>query len=180
MEIRKSGSSVLNGVQENKSNETEKKSEKSLATGIASAKDSFESSSSSNQENSGRKQLGAAQQQAASKFNYKAFGNNGSTSQNSGRTYEDAKNSGLAARLGHNKESNEADSKKQLPNGVTVADIKNSPAQTEQTSAAVNDAQQKLNGNGHTNYRDALDQEVARRRQDFVMVGGRSAMDRAY
>ena len=105
---------------------------------------------------------------------------NGTSSQNSRPTYEDAKSSGLAARLGHSKESNEADSKKELPSGVTVADIKNSPGQAEQSSVAVGDAQQKLNGNGRTNYRESLDQEVARRRQDFVRYGGTSALDRAY
>jgi hypothetical protein len=178
MEIRKSSSTVFNNVQNASTSETEKKTEKSLTKGIASSKDSFEVSSSSNQENSGTKQLGAAQEQEASKFNYKDFGNNG-TSQNSRPTYEDAKNSGLAARLGHNKEASEADSKKELPNGVTVADIKNSPGQTEQSSAAVKDAQQKLNG-GRTNYRESLDQELARRRQDFTMMGGSSAIDRAY
>ena len=75
MEIQKSSSRVLNVVQENKSAETEKKSDKSLATGIASAKDSFEVSSSSNKENSGTKQLGVNEQQEASKLNYKDFGN---------------------------------------------------------------------------------------------------------
>jgi len=177
MEIRKSGSTVFNGVQNNSSAETEKKADKSFARGIASSKDSFEVSSSSNQENSGQKDLSAAQQQEASKMNYKDYGSNGSASQNSRPTYEDAKNSGLAARLGHNKESNEADSKKQLPNGVTVADIKNSQTQTtEQTSDAVKDAQQKLNGG--TNYRNALDQELAQRRSDYSMLGGMSPMDK--
>jgi len=179
MEIRKSGSTVFNGVQNNSSAETEKKADKSLARGTASSKDSFEVSSSSNQENSGQKDLSAAQQQEASKMNYKDYGSNGSASQNSRPTYEDAKNSGLAARLGHNKESNEADSKKQLPNGVTVADIKNSAGQAEQSSAAVKDAQQKLNGGTTTNYRESLDQELARRRQDFTAQGGSSAIDRA-
>jgi hypothetical protein len=177
MEIKKSGSSVLNVNQENSTTETEKKSEKSLARGISSAKDSFEVSSSSNQENSGKKELGAAQQQEASKMNYKDFGNNGTTSQDSRTRYEDAKNSGLVARLGHSEQGNAANSK-QLPNGVTVADIKNSQTQTEQTSDAVKDAQQKLNG-GSTNYRESLDQELARRRQDFTMHGGSSAIDRA-
>jgi hypothetical protein len=177
MEIRKSSSTVFNGVQNSSTNETEKKADKSLARGVASSKDSFEVSSSSNKENSGEKNLSASQQQEASKFNYKDFGNNGSTSQNS-RTYEDAKNSGLAARLGHSKEQSETDAKKQLPNGVTVADLKNSPGQTEQTSDAVKDAQQKLNG-GRTNDRDALDQEVARRREDITAHGGSSAIDRA-
>ena len=124
MEIRKSNSAVSTVTQESTSSES-KKSEKSLARGIGSAKDSFEVSSSSNQENSGTKQLGAAEQQEASKMNYKDFENNGTSSQNSRPTYEDAKNSGLAARLGHNKEqASDADSKKQLPNGVTVADLK--------------------------------------------------------
>jgi hypothetical protein len=176
MEIRKSSSTVSTATQESTSSESEK-STKAKSVGIASLKDSFEVSSSSNQENSGTKNLSTAQQQEASKFNYKDSGNNGSASQNS-RTYEDAKNSGLAARLGHKKEANEADSKKQLPNGVTVADLKNSPGQTEQSSAAVKDAQQKLNG-GRTNDREALDQEVARRRQDVVAHGGSSAIDRA-
>lgn len=177
MEIRKSSSTVLNNVQNTSTSETEKKTEKSLTKGIASSKDSFEVSSSSNQENSGTEKLDAAQEQEASKFNYKDFGNNGTSSQNSRPTYEDAKNSGLAARLGHNKEASEADSKKELPNGVTVADIKNSTGQTEQSSAAVKDAQQKLNG-GSTNYRESLDEELARRRQDFTGVGGSSPIDR--
>jgi hypothetical protein len=178
MEIRKSNSVVSTVTQESTSSET-KKSDKSVTRGISSAKDSFEVSSSSNQENSGTKQLSAAEQREASKSNYKDFGNNGSTSQTSRSTYEDAKNSGLAVRLGHNKETSEPDSKKELPNGVTVADIKNSPAQTEQSSVAVKDAQQKLNGDGRTNYRESLDQELARRRQDFTGVGGSSAIDRA-
>jgi hypothetical protein len=177
MEIRKSNSIVSTVTQESASTESEK-SVKARSAGIASAKDSFEVSSSSNQENSGTKNLSTAQQQEASKFN-KDPENSGSTSQNGRATYEDAKNSGLAGRLGHNKESNEADSKRQLPNGVTVGDIRNSQTQTEQTSAAVSDAQQKLNGD-RTNYRESLDQELARRRQDITMMGGSSAMDRAY
>lgn len=175
MEVGKSGS-VIQTQRESTANESEK-SVKAKSTGIASLKDSFEVSSSSNQENSGTKQLGAAEQQEASKVNYKDYGNNGTSSQNSRPTYEDAKNSELAALLGHNKEGNEVDSKKQLPNGVTIADIKNSTGHAEQSSAAVKDAQQKLNG-GTTNYRDSLDQEVARRRQDVVMHGGSSAIDR--
>jgi hypothetical protein len=176
MEIRKSSSSVLNGVQNN--SETENKADKSPSRGIGSAKDSFEVSSSSNQENSGTKDLSTAQQQEASKFN-KDSETSGSTSQNGRATYEDAKNSGLAGRFVNNKESSEADSKKQLPNGVTIADLKNSAGQVEQSSAAVKDAQQKLDGDGRTNYRESLDQEVARRRQDITAHGGSSAIDRA-
>ena len=177
MEIRKSSSSVLNVVPENSTTETEKKSEKSLARGIASAKDSFEVSSSSNQENSGKKELGAAQQQEASKMNYKDFGNNGTSSQNSRPTYEDAKNSGLVDRVGHKKEENDSKSDR-LPNGVTVADLKNlnSPNGSERTSDAVKDAQGKLAGGRYS--REALDQELAQRRQDYSMLGGSSPIDR--
>ncbi len=177
MEIKKSSSSVLNVVQENSTTETEKKSEKSLARGIASAKDSFEVSSSSNQENSGKKELGASQQQEASKMNYKDFGNNGTTSQDSRTRYEDAKNSGLVAQLGHSKrESNPRTDR--LPKGMTADDIKNlnSPIGSEQTSDAVKDAQQKLNGS--TNDRDSLDQELAQRRSDYSRFGGSTPIDR--
>jgi hypothetical protein len=179
MEIRKSNSVVSTVTQESTSSESAK-SVKGKSNGIASAKDSFEVSSSSNQENSGTKNLSTAQQQEASKFNYKDPGNNGSTSQNSRSTYEDAKNSGLSSRLGHSKEQSEADSKKQLPNGVTVGDLKNSAGQAEQSNVAVKDAQQKLNDGGRTNYRESLDQELARRRQDVTMMGGSSALDRTY
>ncbi len=177
MEIKRSSSSVLNVVQENSTTETEKKSEKSLARGVASAKDSFEVSSSSNQENSGKKELGAAQQQEASKVNYKDFGNNGTASQDSRTRYEDAKNSGLAARLGHSKQESDPRTDR-LPKGMTADDIKNlnSPISSEQTSDAVKDAQQKLNGG--TNMRDSLDQELAQRRSDYSMFGGSSPMDR--
>ena len=176
MEIKKSSSSV-NVVQENSTTETEKKSEKSLARGIASAKDSFEVSSSSNQENSGKKELGAAQQQEASKMNYKDFGNNGTASQDSRTRYEDAKNSGLVDRLGHSKKESDPRADR-LPKGMTVEDIKNlnSPIGSEQTSDAVKDAQGKLAGDKYS--REALDQEVAQRRQDFTQLGGMSAIDR--
>ncbi len=177
MEIRKSGSSVLNVNQENSTTETEKKSEKSLARGIASAKDSFEVSSSSNQENSGKKELGASQQQEASKMNYKDFGNNGTASQDSRTRYEDAKNSGLVAHLGHAKQESDPKAER-LPKGTTVEDIKsfNSPIGSEQTSDAVKDAQQKLGGGRYS--REALDQELAQRRSDYSMFGGSSPMDR--
>ncbi|HEY7160118.1 MAG TPA: hypothetical protein VH815_02620 [Acidobacteriota bacterium] len=178
MEIRKSNSVVSTVTQESASSESAK-SVKNKSNGIASVQDSFEVSSSSNQENSGTKQLGENEQQEASKFNYKDLKNNEASTQNGRPTYEDAKNPGLAARLGHNKEQTEADSKRQLPNGVTVADIKNSPGQGEQSSAAVKDAQQKLNDGGRTNYRESLDQEMTRRRQDATMHGASSAIDRA-
>ena len=175
MEVRKSSSVIPTGARESAPAETEK-STKIKSLGVASLKDSFEVVANTRQENFGKKELGAAQQQEASRMNYKDFEKNGS-SQDTGSRLEDAKNSGLVARLGHQKEESTAKADR-LPNGMNAADVQNltSPIGSERTNDAVKDAQQKLAGG--TNLRESLDQEVAQRRQGYTALGGSSPMDR--
>lgn len=187
MEVRKSGSaSALNFV-ETKKEESEQQPVKSTAQGILSVKDSFEpakkdsSSTTQSQENSGKKQLNAAEEQEASKFNFTGSdpsGKSSSAGTDPQSRINDAKNSGLVDRLGHQKSQDDARTSR-LPKGVNVSDLRNSQAQNpEASSDAVNDAQQKLNGGGR-NDRQSLEQELAQRRQDYSMLGGLSPMDKA-
>lgn len=86
MEIKKSASPVSTIVQQSNSAETEKKSVKSSAVGITSAKDAFEVVKNNNglfSENLGRQELSPAEQQGAFKLDYKDFQNfrNSSSSQ---------------------------------------------------------------------------------------------------
>lgn len=182
MDVKKSGSSSALSFIETKKEESEKQPEKAAAQGITSARDSFEltktTRNSTAQEDSGKKQLGTAEEQAASNIKLKDPGEQSTSTSNDPQSrLNDAKNSGLVDRLGH--EKTQSDSKvDQARKEFNTSDLKNSQTQTpEQSSSAVNDAQQKLNGGGR-NDRQSLEQELAQRRQDFTGLGGVSPMDK--
>ena len=173
MEIKKT-SNVATIIQQNSSDETEKKSDKTTALGISNIKDGFEvvsnnenSSAHQTKENSGKKELSPEEQQRVSNFDTKDIEKPTSFVQTSESRSNESKNSGLEAPFARPK------SPEQELKDKAAADKQKARDSLRETTLGNNTSNENVNQlvNG-SNLRDTLKNEMAERHEEINVITG--------
>ena len=174
MEIKKR-SSVATIIQQNNSDETEKKSEKTTAVGISTVKDGFEVVRNNNEsrsvqqtkENSGKKELSPEEEQRVSNFATTDLEKPTSFVQTSESRSNESKNSGLEAPFSRPKTAQEELKEKAAEDKKKARDfIRGNTLGNDTGNQNVN---QLVNG---SNLRDTLKNEMAERHEEINVITG--------